>query len=268
MPLYHYVCRDCHDFTQWRPMREAREPAICPTCGNAAPRGVSAPYLATMDTSKRKARAIEERSADAPGVVPRENVPHLVERDRRAQGPRRFDRAHGRYPWTVGHWRGGEPTGAWLPDALGSHALRPVPLLARPMAAGWLREILAVAVGGMIGAVARYLVYVAAGHLLGTGFPYGTLIVNVVGSFAMGVLIETMALVWSTSTEVRLFLATGSLGACTTFSSFSLDFAVLYGRRDYGLCGLYTIASLAFSIGALFAGLHLMRRLLAPRAWL
>jgi fluoride exporter len=130
--------------------------------------------------------------------------------------------------------------------------------------AGWLREIFAVALGGVIGAVARYLVNVAAGHLLGTGFPYGTLIVNVVGSFAMGVLIETMALVWNTSTAMRLFLATGILGAFTTFSSFSLDFALLYERRDYGLCALYTIASFVLSVGALFAGLHLMRRLLVP----
>jgi fluoride exporter len=127
-----------------------------------------------------------------------------------------------------------------------------------------MKEILAVALGGVIGAVARYLVYVAAGHLLGTGFPYGTLIVNVIGSFAMGVLVETMALVWSTSTEMRLFLATGILGAFTTFSSFSLDFAVLFERKDFVLCVVYTIASFALSVGALFAGLHLMRRLLVP----
>jgi hypothetical protein len=56
-----------------------------------------------MDTKKRQARAIEERSSDQPGVVRREHVPHLVERDRGAQTPRRFQHAHGRYPWTVGH---------------------------------------------------------------------------------------------------------------------------------------------------------------------
>ena len=124
-----------------------------------------------------------------------------------------------------------------------------------------MSELLAVAAGGVTGAVARYLVYIAAGHVLGTGFPYATVIVNVVGSFAMGVLVETMALVWSTSTEMRLFLTTGVLGAFTTFSSFSLDFAVLYERRAFGLCALYTIASFVLSVGALFAGLHLMRRL-------
>jgi fluoride exporter len=125
-----------------------------------------------------------------------------------------------------------------------------------------MSELLAVAAGGVTGAVARYLVYVATGHLLGHGFPYATLIVNIVGSFAMGVLVETMALVWSTSTEMRLFLTTGILGAFTTFSTFSLDFVVLYERRAFTLCALYTIASFALSVGALFAGLHLVRRLL------
>jgi CrcB protein len=127
-----------------------------------------------------------------------------------------------------------------------------------------MSELLAVAAGGVTGAVARYLVYVAVGHLLGMGFPYATVIVNVVGSFAMGVLVESMALVWSTSKEMRLFLATGVLGAVTTISSFSLDFAVLYERRAFGLCALYTIASFVLSVSALFAGLHLMRRLLPP----
>jgi CrcB protein len=127
-----------------------------------------------------------------------------------------------------------------------------------------ISEVLAVAAGGVIGAVARYLVYVAVGHLLGTGFPYATLIVNVVGSFAMGVLIETMALVWSASMAMRLFLTTGILGAFTTFSTFSLDFAVLYERKAFALCALYTVASFALSVGALFAGLQVMRRLLAP----
>ena len=127
-----------------------------------------------------------------------------------------------------------------------------------------MKEVLAVAAGGVIGAVARHLVYIAAGHLLGTSFPYGTLIVNVVGSFAMGALVETMALVWSTSTAMRLFLATGILGAFTTFSTFSFDFAVLFERRAYGLCTIYAIASFVLSVGALFAGLHLMRRVVSP----
>jgi CrcB protein len=127
-----------------------------------------------------------------------------------------------------------------------------------------MSELLAVAAGGVTGAVARYLVYVAVAHLLGHGFPYATLIVNVVGSFAMGVLVEAMALFWNTSTEMRLFLTTGILGAFTTFSTFSLDFAVLYERRAFALCVVYTVASFVLSVGALFAGLLLVRRLVGP----
>lgn len=120
------------------------------------------------------------------------------------------------------------------------------------------------AAGGVVGAVGRYLVYVAVGHLLGAGFPYATLLVNVVGSFAMGVLVESMALIWTTSTAVRLFLAVGLLGSFTTFSTFSLDFAVLFERRAYVLCAIYTVASFVCSVGGLFAAMYLVRRLLAP----
>jgi fluoride exporter len=127
-----------------------------------------------------------------------------------------------------------------------------------------ISELLAVAAGGVAGAVARYLVCIAVGYLLGTGFRYATLIVNVIGSFAMGVLVETMTLVWNASTEARLFLTTGILGAFTTFSAFSLDSAVLYERRAFALCALYTTASFVLSVSALFVGLHLVRRLVAP----
>jgi len=127
-----------------------------------------------------------------------------------------------------------------------------------------MKSVLIVAGGGALGAATRYLVYVAAGHLLGAGFPFRTLIVNVVGSFAMGALTEVMALAWSASGQVRLFLAVGFLGAFTTFSTFSLDFAVLYERGRFLLCALYVTISMVLSIAALFAGLWLFRRLLAP----
>ncbi len=127
-----------------------------------------------------------------------------------------------------------------------------------------MKELLVVAGGGAVGAVARYLVYVAAGQLLGPAFPFGTLIVNIVGSFLMGLLIEAMALVWSAPQEARLFLAVGFLGAFTTFSTFSLDVAVLYERGRLVLVATYILVSVICSIAALFAGLHVMRRILAP----
>ena len=129
-----------------------------------------------------------------------------------------------------------------------------------------MKTVLAVALGGALGAVARYRVNVISVHYFGADFPFGTLIVNVVGSFIMGVLVETMALVWAVSTETRAFLLVGILGAFTTFSAFSLDFAVLYERGKWTLSAVYVSASVILSVSALFAGLHVMRRLLPPAA--
>ncbi len=121
-----------------------------------------------------------------------------------------------------------------------------------------------VAAGGAAGAAARYLVYVLAGQFLGTGFPFGTLIVNIVGSFIMGVLVEGMALAWTIGEQMRLFLAVGVLGAFTTFSTFSLDVGLLYERGRIALIALYVSVSVIGSIGALFLGMYLIRRALAP----
>lgn len=129
-----------------------------------------------------------------------------------------------------------------------------------------MKLLLIVASGGAMGAVARYLVYIATAHAIGAGFPFATVIVNVAGSFAMGVLVEVMALVWSASNEARLFLAVGFLGAFTTFSTFSLDFSVLYKRGDFLPAFTYVAVSVVFSIGALFAGLWVARRVVAAVA--
>jgi len=115
------------------------------------------------------------------------------------------------------------------------------------------------AIGGAIGAAARYGVNVTAPKLLGHGFPWATMIVNVAGSFVMGLLIAIMALAWSTSQEMRVFLATGVLGGFTTFSAFSLDFVALYERKEYGLAFGYAGSSVVMSLIAVFAGLYLAR---------
>ena len=126
-----------------------------------------------------------------------------------------------------------------------------------------MKLVLAIALGGAIGAVGRHYVSVAMTLLVGHGFPWGTLVVNVAGSFMMGVLIETMALVWSPSVEMRALLTVGVLGAFTTFSTFSLDVATLYERGATLVLAAYVAASVAISILALFAGLRLMRLVLA-----
>lgn len=126
-----------------------------------------------------------------------------------------------------------------------------------------MKMILAIAAGGALGAVGRYLVMIQAGHWFGTGFPFGTLAVNVIGSFALGVLAELMALAWSPPQELRALLVVGVLGAFTTFSTFSLDVALQVERGTLGISALYILVSVVASIGALFAGLHAVRAVLA-----
>ena len=118
---------------------------------------------------------------------------------------------------------------------------------------------LIVFLGGGIGAALRHGVNLLAGRVVGTGFPTGTLTVNVVGSVIMGVLAAWFAFKGDASQHWRLFLTTGVLGGFTTFSSFSLDVAVLYERGAFGIAALYVFASLALSVAGLFAGLALVR---------
>ena len=126
-----------------------------------------------------------------------------------------------------------------------------------------MKMLLLAAAGGAIGAAGRYLVSMAALRWFGYGFPWGTVTVNVLGCFLMGILIELLALKYSASNEVRIFLATGILGGFTTFSAFSLDFAVLYERREVAAALTYAGASVVLSILALFAGLSLIRSALS-----
>ncbi len=122
-------------------------------------------------------------------------------------------------------------------------------------------NLLIVALGGGIGAGLRHLCGLAALRMLGAGFPYGTMFVNVVGSFVMGVFVELLARRFGASAELRLFFATGLLGGFTTFSSFSLDAAFLYERGDLLPAAAYVIGSVALGLAALFAGLGLVRAL-------
>ena len=126
-----------------------------------------------------------------------------------------------------------------------------------------IQIILAVALGGAIGAVGRYLAVTQVSHWLGSGFPYGTLMVNVVGSFIMGALIETFAVAWSPSQTTRAFLTVGCLGAFTTFSTFSMETVLLVERGETGPAAIYALASVVLSVLGFFAGLHMFRAFLA-----
>ena len=118
---------------------------------------------------------------------------------------------------------------------------------------------LIVFLGAGIGGALRHGVNVVSARLFGFGFPYGTLIVNVVGSFLMGLLAGYFAFRPGLSQHARLFLTTGILGGFTTFSAFSLDTALLVERHAYGLAAGYAVGSVAASVSALFFGLALFR---------
>jgi fluoride exporter len=124
-----------------------------------------------------------------------------------------------------------------------------------------MQAFLTVFVGAGIGGALRHSVNLAVAKLLGIGFPYGTLIVNVVGSLAMGLLIEWFALRFDPGQQWRLFLTTGLLGGITTFSAFSLDAALLIERNAHLAAAIYVFLSLIGSIAGLFMGLLAVRQI-------
>lgn len=126
-----------------------------------------------------------------------------------------------------------------------------------------LSTIVSIAAGGALGALARHGVNVGAAKSFGLDFPYGTMIVNVVGSFVMGIMIAVFAHLWQPPQSVKLFLLTGFLGGFTTFSSFSLDVVTLFERQDTLIAALYLIGSVVLSITALFAALALARGMIS-----
>jgi CrcB protein len=114
-------------------------------------------------------------------------------------------------------------------------------------------------IGGGIGAALRHGFNLAFARLVGTAFPYATLFENVSGSLTMGLLVAWLAFRGGVPQHWQLFLTTGILGGYTTFSTFSLDVAVLYERGEIGMATLYVLLSVVLSIGGLFGGLALVR---------
>jgi CrcB protein len=124
-----------------------------------------------------------------------------------------------------------------------------------------IQFILAVAAGGALGAVMRYLAAIGSGRAFGTDFPWGTLIINVTGSFLIGIFAALFATRWNLPQTVRIFLTVGICGGYTTFSTFSLDTWYLIERGQTLASAAYMIASVALSVGALIAAMQLVRAL-------
>jgi len=116
----------------------------------------------------------------------------------------------------------------------------------------------AVAAGGAVGSLLRYFVAGAIQQPT-MQFPLGILVVNVTGGLLMGIIVELSALRLHLSPELRAFLTVGILGGYTTFSTFSLDSALLIQRGQYASAAAYIGGSVVLSIVALFSGLWLVR---------
>ena len=120
-------------------------------------------------------------------------------------------------------------------------------------------NIILVMIGGSIGSALRYLVGTWSMRTVGTGWPWGTLAVNVVGGLVMGLFAGWLASRAQGGEQLRLFFAVGICGGFTTFSAFSLEMFNMLSRGQYIIAGAYAVSSLAGSVMFLVIGLVLAR---------
>ena len=122
-----------------------------------------------------------------------------------------------------------------------------------------MNTFLYIGLGGALGSMLRYGVMVLTTRFLGMNFPYGTLLVNIFGSLAMGLVIGWGAHRAALDPQLRAFIAVGVLGGFTTFSTFSLDVVTLFQREPNYLALVYIMLSVTVSVVALMLGMTLMR---------
>jgi CrcB protein len=122
-----------------------------------------------------------------------------------------------------------------------------------------VNTILAVGAGGAVGSILRYVMTAGVQRVTGTSFPTGTVVVNVLGSFAIGLLY-----VWlverGANPALRALLMVGLLGGFTTFSSFSLETVNLMMQASYGRAALNVLLSVGLCIGGTMLGIALARQ--------
>ena len=125
-----------------------------------------------------------------------------------------------------------------------------------------MKVLLAVAIGGAIGAIARFQLSQLFIKRFSGDFIYNIMVANIVGCFLMGVCYEFMTLKMNVGLEWRAFFLVGVLGSFTTFSSFALDVFILVERGNFLNAGMYILSSVLFSIFGLFVGIYIMRTII------
>ena len=118
----------------------------------------------------------------------------------------------------------------------------------------------AVGAGGAVGSVLRYTLTNVVGRAMGTAFPYGTVIVNVMGSFLIGLLYVWLMERVGARPEMRAFLIVGVLGGFTTFSSFSLETVTLLMQESYAKAVANVVLSVLLCVGCTWLGIQLARQ--------
>ena len=127
-----------------------------------------------------------------------------------------------------------------------------------------MQHLLLIAIGGALGAVARHGVNHASLRWIGPELPWGIVAVNVAGSFAVGLLVGWLALAGRPdATEIRFAVGIGFLGAFTTMSAFALDIVLMIERREFLAALAYGGGTVIISVLAVFAGLFLIRAVMA-----
>lgn len=126
-------------------------------------------------------------------------------------------------------------------------------------------RLLLIALGGAIGTVLRYVTSLVAVRWLGADFPYGTLIVNVTGAFAIGVVQQVGTEALLLSDDLRLFITTGMLGGFTTYSTFSYETVRLVEANAWHQAWINVVVTTTVCLGLCFLGIAVGRLLLTLR---
>ncbi len=124
-----------------------------------------------------------------------------------------------------------------------------------------LKTLLFIAVGGSVGAVLRFLTQATVYHFAGRSFPYGTLTVNVFGSFLMGLLSIYLVEKFNLSAEWHLAILIGVLGSFTTFSTFSIETLVLFEQGDLFKAMTNILLSVTLCIGSVWVGAYVAKQI-------